>query len=103
MEIAFAVVEAPGNSLELHISANEQYPSHKFSSPHTNTPMEQDVGQSHNPYDEVGTAAIGDDDSDGADPVPDRSAVNLNTIPEIIEEDATAFEVHSTTKTLVGC
>lgn len=44
MEIAFAVVEAPGNSVELYISATEEYPSHEFSSPHANTPMERDVG-----------------------------------------------------------
>lgn len=30
-------------------------------------------------YDEVGTAAVGDDDSDGADPVLDQSAGSLST------------------------
>lgn len=47
MKIAFAVVETPGNSVELYISATEEYPSHEFPSPHANTLMERDVGSSH--------------------------------------------------------
>lgn len=33
-----------------------------------------------------------DDDSDGVDPVVDRSAVNLNIVPQIIGEDVISFE-----------
>lgn len=74
MEIAFAVIEAPGNSVKLYISASEEYPSHDFSAPHAGAPMEREAGPSHNPYDEGGTPAVWDDDSDGANPVPNQSA-----------------------------
>lgn len=95
MEIAFAVVEAPGNSVELYISASEEYPSHEFSVPHAGAHMEREAGPSHTPYHEGGSPTGRDSDSDGADPVPNRSAVNLNTVPEIIGEEVTSFEVYA--------
>lgn len=70
-EISFAVVKAPRNSIELYKSASEEYPSHEFSTPHAGAPMEREVGPSHNPYDEGGIATVGDDDSDGVDPIPE--------------------------------
>lgn len=52
MEIAFVVVEALGKSVELYVSANEEYLLHNFSAPHANTFRDRKVGPSHKPYDE---------------------------------------------------
>lgn len=60
MEIAFAIVEAPGNSVELYVSASEEYPPHEFSVPHAGAPMEREAGPSHTPYHEGGAPTVRD-------------------------------------------